>query len=107
MIKPILNYAVKIEGRENSLYFVQEIHKDHLVLKGSIVGPFDLSNAYVTFPIGKPEKRSQKLLGMFPIMCGALARITRKITGRKGTPLEIFLMETYYNLEYRILGAKR
>lgn len=32
-----------------------------------------------------------------------LARIVRKVTGEKGTPLENFLMEHYFNMERKLL----
>lgn len=38
------------------------------------------------------------------IPAAMLARITRKITGRKGTPLEGFLMEHYYNMSVKLLA---
>jgi len=38
------------------------------------------------------------------IPAAILARVTRKFTGRKGTPLERFLMEYYYDMQKRILG---
>jgi len=38
------------------------------------------------------------------IPAAMLARVTRKLTGRKGTPLERFLMEYYYKMQKRILG---
>lgn len=38
------------------------------------------------------------------IPAAMLARLVRKLTQRKGTPLERFLMEHYYEMERRILG---
>jgi len=38
------------------------------------------------------------------IPAAMLARITRKITGRKGTPLEGFLMEHYYDMSVKLLA---
>lgn len=37
------------------------------------------------------------------IPAAMLARITRKITGRKGTPLEKFCMKHYYDMSVKLL----
>lgn len=40
------------------------------------------------------------------IPAAMLARITRKITGRKNTPLERFLMEHYYDKSVKLLAKE-
>lgn len=53
----------------------------------------------------KPTKfDSLKAYLTLAIPAAMLARITRKITGRKGTPLEGFLMEHYYNMSVKLLA---
>ena len=37
------------------------------------------------------------------IPAAMLARVTRKITGRKGTPLENYLMDHYFNMSVKLL----
>lgn len=37
------------------------------------------------------------------IPAAMLARVVRFLTGRKGTPLEVGLMEYYYDMEKRLL----
>ena len=53
-----------------------------------------------------PLTTYQKYASILPITLAILARLTRKVTGRKGTPLEVYLMERYYKLEYYFLGEK-
>lgn len=40
------------------------------------------------------------------IPAAMLARITRKITGRKGTPLERFCMDYYYETSIKLLAKE-
>ena len=51
-----------------------------------------------------PLTTYQRCVSILPISIAILARITRSVTGRKGTPLERYLMDGYYKLEYYFLG---
>lgn len=54
-----------------------------------------------------PTKK-EKFLGYISlcIPSAMLARLVRKITGTKGTPLEVFLMDYYYKMEKKLLKDK-
>lgn len=70
---------------------------------GTYVAPSDL-----IIPSTKVTTKHFKkwILGYVSLCIPAamLARVIRKLTGRKGTPLERFLMEYYYDMQNRILG---
>lgn len=74
----------------------------HLTSKLKIVG----NTLVLTYKsdLRKPTKLDfLKAYLTLAIPAAMLARITRKITGRKGTPLEGFLMEHYYDQSVKLL----
>lgn len=56
----------------------------------------------------KPNKLDKALgYASLAIPAAMLARVVRKVTGRKGTPLEKFLMDYYYNKSVKLLARKK
>lgn len=96
---------------DGNTYIHESIHtynyNDTLVAaykKGTKQGVYILPSDIVKYLPNKKEL----LIGYltFTIPSAIIARLVRRLTGTKGSPLENFLMEYYFKMEKKILKGK-